>query len=170
MSNPPDLHAAATALVDAYAACWSRRDFAGLKALWDTDDPGPLYLAEEILEPLIGWDAIDRYWAMTSGLVTRMWMRTADLQARPLGPDHAIVFYNMDWNLTVGDQDPIAADVRVIMILRKKPDGWKVCHYAEASIGPLTYLRRAYRRAVAPEFAERVRAERAARQSASSGI
>ena len=65
-----------TAFFDDYIAKWNRNDAAGLKAMWDMDEPEPIYVAEE-REPLIGWpaktfSAIDR-----SGNNPGCWCTTA---------------------------------------------------------------------------------------------
>ena len=54
-----------------------------MAGLWDTSDPEPFYLPEEVDQPLRDWDAIHAYWNKTMQLIPRLKMRIWDVKARP---------------------------------------------------------------------------------------
>ena len=126
-------------LIQRYVAYSEGMNFAGKRALWDGDDPAPLLMPEEAPEPLIGWPAIDAYWAKSRVVMTSLKSRTANHVCRLLAPDIALVTYDMRWVATLATapgvtRQPIAADVRVTALLRKKPEGWRYFHLMEGPI------------------------------------
>ncbi|MCB2108978.1 MAG: nuclear transport factor 2 family protein [Rhodobacteraceae bacterium] len=127
------------ALVERYVGYSEGMNFAAKRALWDGDEPAPLLMPEEAPAPLIGWPAIDAYWAKSRVVMETLKSRTANHRVRLMSPDIALVTYDMRWVATLaGPKDvprkPIAADVRVTALLRKKPDGWRYFHLMEGPI------------------------------------
>jgi len=59
-------------LLTEFCAAWRAHDGARLEALWDTDYPDLVYVAEERRSPMIGRDAIHSYYRETLTLMT--WM------------------------------------------------------------------------------------------------
>jgi hypothetical protein len=142
-----DIFQAVENTLDAYRDCWSRLDFDGLRGLWDTDEPAPLYVPEESPVPLLDWPGIEAYWAATRGATRRIRMETWNLVVRGLPEGLASACYDMRW---VGDFSgyarPIGGDLRVSALFRSKPDGWRFIHYVEAPLAPIAYFRRSYER------------------------
>ena len=137
-------------------SCWKRHDFEGLRALWDGDETQPIYVAEEA-PALTSWASIDSYFAGTRGLLSRVGHRTHGVIIKALAPDLALAYYDMHWNAEIaagglfgGDQ--IAGDVRVTVLFRKKPDGWRVFHYVEAPLAAMVQMKNAMTSVVDPDF------------------
>ncbi len=59
-------------------------DLKAMADLWDTSDPHPFYLPEEVEQPLRDWDAIRAYWDKAMAMIPRLKMRLWDLHAAPL--------------------------------------------------------------------------------------
>ena len=126
-------------LIEHYVSYSEGMNFAGKRALWDRDDPAPLLMPEEAPQPLIGWPAIDAYWAKSRVVMTSLKSRTANHVCRLLAADIALVTYDMRWVATLASapgvsRPPIAADVRVTALLRRKPEGWRYFHLMEGPI------------------------------------
>lgn len=142
------------AFLDRYRACWSRADYDGVMALWDKDEPNPIYVAEEA-DPAVGWDAIRKYFDRNRHVLGTIGIRTWNLQTRQPAPDLAIAFYEMQWNakLTAAAGGQVLGGFnRVSGILRRKPQGWRMFHYVEAPLAAPVYVRRIAGYVVDPDF------------------
>ncbi len=132
---------------------WNRMDLKAMADLWDTSDPDPFYLPEEIEEPLRDWDAIHAYWARTMEAIPRLRMRIWDLQAAPVSEDLAWVSYQFHWDAVAeGYARPVGADNRAVALFRRLPEGWRFCRYAEAPLAPILYMRKLYENSVDEDF------------------
>ena len=132
---------------------WNRMDFSAIRELWDPDESEPYYLPEESEELLASWDAIETYWANTKATISRLSMRIWDVKAKLLAPNLAVAVYRMHWNGAVtGYPAPLGGDNRVTAIFRRCGDTWRFCHYIEAPLAPMLYLRRLYELDVDSEF------------------
>jgi hypothetical protein len=152
-ASGPELTAALAAVFAELYACYSRRDFAATRTLWDPDEPQPVYLAEEIDEFRRGWPAIEDYWAATRAALPHLGVRHRDVQAHAIGPDLAIATCHMHWDAVIaGQPQPIGGDVRVSATFRRRAQGWKLIHYVEAPLAPTIYFRRQLERSVTPGF------------------
>jgi len=137
-----------------YRACWGRADYDGVLALWDQDEPSPIYVAEES-DPAIGWDAIRKYFDGNRKVLAKIGIRTWNLQMRQPAPDMAIAFYEMQWNaqLTPAFGGQIMGGFnRVSGLLRRKPAGWRLFHYIEAPLAAPVYVRRVAGHVVDADF------------------
>ncbi len=126
-------------LIERYVSYSEGMNFPGKRALWDHEDPTPLLMPEEASEPLIGWPAIDAYWSKSRVVMTSLKSRTANHRCRQLAPAIVLATYDMRWVATLAtapgmSRKPIAADVRVTALLRRKPDGWRYFHLMEGPI------------------------------------
>ncbi len=140
-----------TYLITLYVGYSESMDFAGKKALWDADDPAPLLMPEEAHDPLVGWDAIDAYWSKSRVVMEKLKSRTANHFVREIDEGLALATYDMRWVATMAEpkdvpSKPIAADVRVTALLRKKPEGWRFFHLMEGPIDLMAMAREAYGR------------------------
>jgi len=156
-----DLHGEITDFLDAYFAAWNVYDASAMRALWDTEEDQALYLAEEC-EPHIGWDAINGYWGVDRTKAERL-LTWRDLTAIQAGVDVAIAFFHCNWSSYLpGNRlypKPFGGPVRISMVLRSKPDGWKAIHYVEAPLASLIQLRKAHEDAVDPALHARLAAK-----------
>ncbi len=72
-------------LLTEFCAAWRAHDGARLEALWDTDYPDLVYVAEERRSPMIGWDAIRAYYCETLTLMTWMNVKVKPLRCGTVG-------------------------------------------------------------------------------------
>lgn len=125
--------------------------------LWDREDAQPYYIAEEIREPIVGWDALSAYMdpARKRMLDTFRW-GYSNLRVRSLCPDIALALFDHWFEiLIVGEhQVPRAGFDRVLAMYRKRADGWKQILYAQCPYGPYDYVQALRERAVSPDFEE----------------
>jgi len=152
MDTSSEVREAVEAVIAEYERCWAGLDFAGLRELWDPDEPEPIYVAEEGLEPLVGYPAIERYWAASKATIDRAKIRTANLQVRSIAPGIALAFFKMHWNVAMADGRVMGGDVRTTSLLRETPQGWRFFHYVEAPLANLVQVRQANEAQVDPDF------------------
>jgi ketosteroid isomerase-like protein len=146
-----DLTVELTTLVATYVGYSEGMNFEGKRSLWDQDDPQPLLMPEEAHQPLIGWVAINAYWSQSRVIMESLKSRSANHVARQIAPDIALVTYDMRWVATLAGsakvaRKPIAADVRVTALLRRKPEGWRFFHLMEGPVDLLGMARLAAER------------------------
>ena len=149
-----DLNTAVTALLETFEKNWNALNPSANKALWDTDEPEPYYIAEEIEDTIYGWDALDRYWDSADSVIERFAIETSEVHAKHLSDDFAALNFLMHWDLEFKgwDKTPIGFDVKVSLILRRKGEEWKICHYVESPLGPLPYIKKMYASQVRDSF------------------
>ncbi len=133
---------------------WCRLKPTELKELWDPAESNPFYIAEEIAEPMYGWEVIEPYWQAAEQILLKFSIRTWGLKCKLIGEDLAVMNFIMHWNgLIKGMEDgPLGLDVRVSAIVRRTDEGWRFCHYVESPLGAFPYLRATYLANVDPGF------------------
>ena len=136
------LEAQCRELLERFEDLWSRRKPTQLRELWDPAEDNPFYIAEEIADPMYGWDTILPYW------------REAEQLLLKFTPGLAAMKFIMHWSglLRGMEQMPLGLDVRVSALLRRTEAGWRFCHYVESPLGPFPYLQASYRANVDPDF------------------
>jgi hypothetical protein len=137
---------------------WDSQDTARLRALWDTDDPDPFYLAGEQENWFAGWDAINGYLAPPAGspkVTEAIRVRFYAVSVRSLAPDLAFAAYWMrtDMKLVFAPK-PFGSDNRVSSVFRKKPEGWRYICYTEAFQAPTIYMQKLAEKNISPEYQE----------------
>lgn len=138
-------------------ALWNAQDTPGLRALWDTDDPEPFYLAGEQADWFAGWDALNGYLAPagTPKITEAIRVRFYDVRVRLLADDLAFAAYWMRTDMKlVFSPKPFGSDNRVSAVLRRKPAGWRYLTYAEAFQAPTGYLQKLFEKDVSPDYRE----------------
>lgn len=138
-------------LITRYVSYSETMDFAGKKALWDSEDLTPLLMPEEAHAPLIGWDAIEAYWSKSRVIMKTLKSQTANHKVREIDKDLVLATYDMRWVATMAGpkglpRPPISADVRVTALLRHKPEGWRFFHLMEGPVDLMAMTRLAYAR------------------------
>lgn len=143
-------------LLGRFEETWCRLRPTELRALWDPEEQQPFYIAEEIAEPMYGWEVIEAYWRDAEAILVKFSVRTRDLRCKRVGAEHAVVNFIMHWNglLRGMEQSPLGLDVRVSALLRNTREGWRFCHYVESPLGALPYLQASYRANVDEGFME----------------
>jgi hypothetical protein len=137
------------AVIQRYVGCAASMDFAGRKALWDADEPEPILCPEEAGEPLIGWQAMDAYWSRSRVVMADLKAQATGLCIAMLADDLAFATYSNRWIATMAGalpEAPIAADVRMNALLRKKPEGWRYFQLVEGPVDLMTMSRQAAQR------------------------
>ena len=133
---------------------WSRLKPTQLRELWDPNESDPYYIAEEIAEPMYGWETIEPYWAQAEEILVRFSIRTFDMRCKRVAQDLAVLNFTMHWNGVVKGMEhaPMGLDVRVSALVRKGAEGWRFCHYVESPLGAFPYLQASYQANVDADF------------------
>lgn len=157
-----DLHDEVQTVLEQYVAHWNAYETDAMIALWDRDEPDPIYVAEE-LDPLRGWDAIEAYWRGADPDTTEHLITVRDLSVREIAPDVAHAFWQMGWNVYFSTErlysKPIGGEVRTTALLRRKADGWKFFHWIEAPLASLIQFKRAHEQAVDQRLLQKLKAK-----------
>jgi uncharacterized protein (TIGR02246 family) len=112
---------------------WEALDFVGVAALWDTDDAAASYIGEEYQKPVTGWVELHRHWARLGARLSEARMESTVVHVNVLAPDLALGILRCRWQL-VGVESPTRHEGNswVTAVLRRRADGWRLVHYAEA--------------------------------------
>jgi len=158
MTPLADLTAIVCDTLRAYERCFNEQRITDLRALWDASESSPIYVAEEVASTLVGWEAIEGYWAGTQAALKRVSIRAGEPELRTLAPDLVLAHFPMHWNAEVrtGDALPgklFGGDVRVSALFRCRGGRALFIHYIEAPVGALPFLQGIYAGAVDAEFA-----------------
>lgn len=149
-------------VLDRYVAHWNAYEIDAMMALWDRDEPDPIYVAEE-LDPLRGWDAIEAYWRGADPKTTEHLVTVRDLTVREIAPGVAHAFWQMGWNVYFSTEKlyskPIGGEVRTTALLRRQGDDWKFFHWIEAPLASLVQFQRAHEQAVDPRLLQKLKAK-----------
>jgi hypothetical protein len=147
--------AAIRARLDAYAAAWSVMTAEALRPHWDAL-ADPLYIAEEIDQPLIGWEAVEAYWTQNEALHARVSLRLSNIRPVALAADLAQAALDMAWDIAFrsGASRAMGGTNRVVATLRRRDGDWRLTGWVEAPLAPIAYLRRLYEQAVTPGFTD----------------
>lgn len=150
-----------TDYLDGYFEAWNRYDVPAMTALWDEDEPLPIYLAEE-MDPRIGWGAVLGYWNVDRSKSERL-VTWRNLTVKEAAPGLAIALFDANWSSYVPGSrlypKPFGGPVRITTAMRRKPDGWRMFHYVEAPLASIVQLRQAHENTVEPELHARLAAK-----------
>jgi ketosteroid isomerase-like protein len=148
------LHAEVGAVLDRLCDCWGRLQLLAIEELWDPLEATPYALPQEFRQPVIGWSALRAYWIQGAARLERASMRWWDLHCKRLAPELAVALYQMHWNGDIkGFDGLVGIDSRVTAVLRRRADGWRICHYVEAPAAPMLHLMKYYADSVDAGFA-----------------
>ncbi len=128
-----------------------------VKEIWDEEDPNPFYVAEELREPIVGWDALNHYMnPERRGMLDTFRWGYSNLRVRLLCPDISLALFDHWFEILIArdGQVPRAGFDRVLAMYRKRPEGWKQFLYAQCPYGPYEYVQELRERAVRPDFEE----------------
>ena len=131
-------------LFDAVSAAFTANDFETLMALWDRDAE-PFYIAEEHEPPVSSWAALQGYFDATAKINMGYTGTYRVVAAKPLGSDHAIAHFTLDWRILVaGQPEAYGGFNRGQAVFVRKAEGWRFTGYVEAPLAAITYLRKLY--------------------------
>lgn len=147
---------------DEYEARWNSGQYASLGDFWDRDDDQPFYRPMEVDGYIAGWPALQRYWEPRPGVsfIEALNFRYTNLRAKLVAPDVAVVMSDFQWDLKLKGGEyakPMSGRDPVITVLRKKPEGWRMCAYVESCMHPSVYVKKICDLAVRPAFVEELR-------------
>ena len=132
-------------VLDRVAECFRNNDFDAARALWDTSDPAPFYVAEEHEPCAADWPALEDYWRITSGInkgFTGGWTLVA---LKQLSDDDVLAMFRLTWTLDLEGYDkPLGGFNRGMAGLRRVGGDWKLHAYMEAPLAPLVYMKKLY--------------------------
>ncbi|RLA56453.1 MAG: hypothetical protein DRR04_14040, partial [Gammaproteobacteria bacterium] len=101
---------------------WDSQDTKTLKALWDTDDDAPYYLAGEQEDWFVGWEELNKYLDPPRGtpkVTQAIRVRFYNIRARLLAPDLAFAAYWMRTDMKlIFTPKPFGSDNRVSAVFR----------------------------------------------------
>jgi hypothetical protein len=152
---PQEVTEAIEAIVFDWAVNWNDSNWLKIETMWDPDEEAPYYLGEERDRWLIGKEGVKSYFnppAFIRSLMESVYVLPYRLRVRLISDDIAVAIWENRLDLKVRSRPAINDNYRVNAVFRKKPDGWKFIHYAEAPMAPLTYLEHLYRKTVTPEY------------------
>lgn len=152
-----DLNAEIETVLNQAAEIWNSQDYAGLKELWDTDDPEPFYLAEEQDDWVFSWKQLEKYWVPVSGKrsIEAIMMRYYDVHAKLIAPDLALAAFWVRHDMKIrGPLNAWGGNARVTAVFRRKNGDWRFISYAEACMTPLRYMQKLYELNLSPDFPE----------------
>jgi hypothetical protein len=144
LSAPKPDEAGVVAALDRYAAAWASLDPAQLAEQWDEADASPLYLAEEVEATFTDWPAIRAYWTKNAAAFSAAELKFSDHHVKPLDASTALVAFHMRWRIAFKSPavKPLAADNRVVALMRKKGKRWALAAWVEAPLAPTIFLRK----------------------------
>ena len=148
---------------------WNSQHWGSVIELWDPEEPTPMYLAEEQRNWFVGWAPLKAYLGSDTAIIDALREEMSNIKVRRIAPDLAVAAYNMHFEMQLRGGAPLGEDIRVTAIFRRKPDGWKYIHYAEAPMTAPMYMAKLMQQDVRPEFKDALaagRAKRAAQQAA----
>jgi len=134
---------------------WNSQNFARLKDVWDSDDPEPWYVPEEVETAFRSWPEIEKYWGPGRRVLKAFRWSFSNLQVKALASDLALALFDHFYEIEVAvgpPAPPTAGFDRCLTIFRRKPDGWKHILYAQCPLGPDTYVRALRQKIVKPDF------------------
>jgi ketosteroid isomerase-like protein len=158
------LSAEIQAFLDGYAEIYNRQDYEALLAMWDREFVGAIYMAEEVDPPMHGWARIDKYFNPVPGIkiLDGIYNEYSDVRASYLAEDLAVATYHLRFDIKVRRQKAMSSWDRVMAVLRRQDDGWKLVAYAEAPMAPLTMVRRMLENQVPENFEADIEAQETA--------
>ncbi len=126
-------------------------------ALFDKNDPSPMYLAEEMSDWVIGWQGFEWYFHTPARdkLVQAMDYTPSNIRVKSLSDDLAVATWFVWAEFKLGSRPPVGEHLRATGIMRKTDEGWKMVYYAESPISALAYIEDLYEAMATPEFRAR---------------
>ena len=137
-----------------YQAAWAANDPQQLEAHWDSNDPAPVYLAEEIAVRMTDWDAIRGYWNNNRDYIERVRLTFSGFMFKSLHDDLVSAVFDMRWDIAFrsADTSAMGGDNRVVATVRRVGEHWRLIAWVEAPLAALPYLQQLYARNVAADF------------------
>jgi len=155
-SAPDEVFEAIDEVLQQTREIWNSQDFGRLKEVWDTSDPEPWYVPEEVEQPFFSWPQLEKYWNPGRKVLKGFRWDYDNLRVKVLCDDLAIALFDhyYEIQLIYGPKEPTAGFDRVLTLFRKTPEGWRHILYAQCPLGPENYVRALRKTIVRPDFEE----------------
>jgi ketosteroid isomerase-like protein len=136
-TNAADIEQIESILED-YRLGFATLDAGRLKAIWDSDYPQIIYVAQELAQPIHGWKGVERYYERVASSLERVFTMTiGDVSIEVFG-DVAFAYCTFHFVGDVkGQAEPRIADGRNTFLFRHIAGGWRTIHYHESKPGTL---------------------------------
>jgi ketosteroid isomerase-like protein len=122
------------AVIEQYRQGFLTLDAERLMAIWDHDYDQIIYIAQEMAEPVWGWQGVAQYYDQVARLLEHVTtMEVRDVSIAILG-EVACAFLNFHFEGQLNGR-PHLADGRVTFLLHGTRGSWKVIHYHESRPG-----------------------------------
>jgi hypothetical protein len=111
---------------------WSVVDMAGLRELWDLNDPAAMYFGDEYRDPVIGRYALTRHWSRLASRLHKADVRSSVTSLAPLADDLLIAVIDVHWRFgDAGDSATRHGSSWVVATLRRTDAGLRFVSYVE---------------------------------------
>ncbi|GMU68648.1 MAG: hypothetical protein AMXMBFR37_09800 [Steroidobacteraceae bacterium] len=133
-------------IVNRYIGLSDGMRFAEKRQFWDADEDTPLLAPEEVGAPLVGWQAIEKYWGATRATLQSLRTECWDIVVNPMSETEAIALFKQRWVARMTAPEylaaaPLASTVRVSMGLRRRAATWKIFMSVESHVDGVEYFR-----------------------------
>jgi hypothetical protein len=148
----------------AYADAWRLNSAAALVPHWSTGNFA-YYKAEEVRRFFTDWADVLAYWAQNEGLHDDIRLQLSGFQHIPLEDNRRMVAADMQWDIRFSADARLADGTpfhhrgrsmggcnRVLAMLVKDSDGWKLVGWSETPDAAITYLTDLYYRSASADF------------------
>lgn len=145
--------AALKGLIEDYVTAWTKGERVSLKRFWDSTEAEPFYIAEEVDDFLIGWQAIEAYWQAGDEAMNELLVHTWDHRFKAVAEGLASGLFWLHWSANLpGPGRPIGGKVKAVVLCRKTAEGWRLIQWTESMLGPFPFLRKIYEDAAHPDL------------------
>jgi ketosteroid isomerase-like protein len=125
---------AVESMIETYRLGFLHLDPEELESIWDSGHDPLIYVAQEMKEPIYGWEAIQRYYAALSEHLDEVWEKVVEDIQIDILVDTATVFFTTHSSVKLkgraANYEPTA---RVSMIFRRTSAGWRAVHFHESA-------------------------------------
>jgi hypothetical protein len=122
-------------LLDRYAQSWSTLRLQEVADLWDETEVQPIYMAQELRNPLIGHSNIVHHLKRTARRLADADVRIGSLLVKQLAPDLALATFICRWHFVLRETRLAwTGHSRVTALFRRRAGEWRFIHYMEDSI------------------------------------
>ena len=126
------------ALLEDYRLGFATLDAERLKSIWDRDYAQIVYIAQELAQPVRGWNGVERYYHRVVDSLAKVAAMTLGDVAIDVFGDLAFAYCTFHFEGDVrGRPEPRIAEGRNTFLFRRTSLGWRVIHYHESAPGPL---------------------------------
>lgn len=140
-----ELDASVLQILEDVASDWNSGNYDDLKHHWDLEDQHPIYVAEESIEIITNWDAVEAYWTASENWIEWIVVEYSNYSIKRVDDTNAMVSFDLRFDLKLKDRArPIGGDNRAVVSFRLIDGSWKIHSWIEAPLSAITYIRRLY--------------------------